>query len=437
MNAVSTTRSSILFFGPDLAAEAIPLLDDLGGKGINLCKLTVAKFPVPAGFVVTTGAYRQFVSDNRLTERIRALAESINENDVEGLERISAQIRDLFAQNPIPAALTGEILEGYRKLRGFGVEFVAIRSSATAEDLPEASFAGQQDTYLNISGEVSVLKAVKSCWGSLWTARAVAYRAKQETALEGLAMAVIVQQMARAEAAGIMFTANPVNGNDEIVINAAWGLGESIVGGNVTPDNIVADKATGQVKSITVSEKTVMTAATETGTEEIEVEGTRRNARVLDDVAVKRLVEFGCRIEQHFGAPQDIEWAIVSGGHFSMLQSRPIRGLEVIRDIAAGRQDEILRLRAMAGDRKCVWVTHNLGETLPAPTPLTWDIVRHFMTGNGGFGVSTRTSATARPKKFVKKVSLSLSVAESMLTRIASPSCFGKASHWFTISMRS
>jgi len=386
MSAASSTPSLIRFFGLGFTADTIPLLDDVGGKGINLCKLTVAKFPVPPGFVVTTEAYRQFVTDNRLGESIRALAESIDENDVEGLERISAQIRDLFAQSPIPAALEEEILEGYRKLREAGGESVAVRSSATAEDLPEATFAGQQDTYLNISGEASVMKAVKSCLGSLWTARAVAYRAKQETALEGLAMAVIVQQMARAEAAGVMFTANPVTGADEIVINAAWGLGESIVGGNVTPDNIVADKATGKVKSITVSEKTVMTAVTETGTEEIEVDASRRNARVLDDDAVKRLVEFGCRIEQHYGTPQDIEWAVIRDGQFAMLQSRPIRGLEVIRDVEAGRQDEIRRLRAMAGNTKRAWVTHNLGETLPAPTPLTWDIVRHFMTGDGGFG---------------------------------------------------
>jgi len=387
MADIATEHSRIRFFGPGFAAGGgIPPLDDVGGKGINLCKLTAAQFPVPPGFVVTTGAYRQFVADNGLLESIRTLAGSIDGNDVKGLESISAQIRALFAENPIPAALEEEILGGYRKLRDACGESVAVRSSATAEDLPEATFAGQQDTYLNISGEAAMLKAVKSCWGSLWTARAIAYRAKQGTALEGLAMAVIVQQMAHAEAAGVMFTANPVTGADDIVINAAWGLGESIVGGNVTPDYIVADKATGNVKSITVSDKTVMTAATGTGTEEVEVDARRRNARVLDDDAVRRLVEFGCRIEQHYGAPQDIEWAVIPGGRFAMLQSRPIRGLEVIRDVEAGRQDEIRRLRALAGNTRRAWVTHNLGETLPAPTPLTWDIVSHFMSGNGGFG---------------------------------------------------
>ncbi|MEI6082703.1 MAG: PEP/pyruvate-binding domain-containing protein [Verrucomicrobiota bacterium] len=387
MSVAPSSLPHIRFFGLGFTADAIPELDDVGGKGINLCKLTVAKFPVPPGFLVTTEAYRQFVSENHMGERVRAIAESIDENDVEELERLSASIREIFAQNPIPKALEEEILTAYRQLCSAGSDRVAVRSSATAEDLPEATFAGQQDTYLNISGEASVLKHVKSCWGSLWTARAVAYRAKQETSMDGLAMAVVVQQMARAEAAGVMFTANPVTGaKDEIVINAAWGLGESIVGGNVTPDNIVVDKPTLKIKAITVAEKTVMTATTETGTVETEVSATMRKARVLDDDAVARLAELGRRIEQHYGTAQDIEWAVIAGGQFAMLQARPIRGLDVIEDTAVGRQEEINRLRAVAGANRRVWVTHNLGETLPSPTPLTWDIIRGFMSGNGGFG---------------------------------------------------
>ena len=387
MNSDPSKLPHIRFFGLGFSADAIPELDDVGGKGINLCKLTVAKFPVPPGFVITTEAYRRFVGDNHMGERVRALAESIDENNNEELERLSAQIRAIFAENPIPKALEEEILTAYHKLREAGSDRVAVRSSATAEDLPEATFAGQQDTYLNISGDASVLKHVKSCWGSLWTARAVAYRAKQETSMDGLAMAVVVQQMARAEAAGVMFTANPITGaSDEIVINAAWGLGESIVGGNVTPDNIVVEKATGKVRKITVAEKTVMTSTTETGTQETAVDASMRNARVLDDAAVARLAEIGRRIELHYGAAQDIEWAVIAGGQFAMLQARPIRGLDVLEDVAVGRQEEIERLRKLAGTRRQVWVTHNLGETLPAPTPLTWDIVRGFMNGDGGFG---------------------------------------------------
>jgi pyruvate,water dikinase len=387
MNGETNNLPHIRFFGLGFTATEIPELDHVGGKGINLCKLTVAKFPVPPGFVVTTNAYCRFVEENRIGERVRAMAESIDENDVEQLERVSAQIRDLFAANPIPQAIEQEILTAYRRLCEAGSDRVAVRSSATAEDLPEATFAGQQDTYLNISGEPSVLKHVKSCWGSLWTARAVAYRAKQETSMEGLAMAVVVQQMARAEAAGVMFTANPVTGNkDEIVINAAWGLGESIVGGNVTPDNIVVDKATCKVKTIAVAEKTVMTFETADGTEEKEVDAALRNQRVLDDEAVARLAEIGRRIEQHYGSAQDIEWAVIKGGQFAMLQARPIRGLDVLDDVAVGRQEEIARLRQIAGTRRQVWVAHNLGETLPTPTPLTWDIVKEFMSGDGGFG---------------------------------------------------
>ena len=269
-----------------------------------------------------------------------------------------------------------------------GRERVAVRSSATAEDLPEASFAGQQDTYLNVRGEEPLLKAVQSCWGSLWTARAVAYRARQKTAAEGLAMAVVVQQMVMADAAGILFTANPVSGaRDEIVINAAWGLGEAVVGGEVTPDHMVVEKASGKIKELTVSEKTAMTAIAEDGTRQVALSDDRRLARVLGDEEVARLAAIGRQIELHYGSPQDIEWAMVAG-QFAVLQARPIRGLEVAGDVEAGRVAEIERLGAhlRPASRRRIWVAHNLGETLAAPTPLTWDIIRHFMSGEGGFG---------------------------------------------------
>jgi pyruvate,water dikinase len=378
--------SCIRFFGLGDSASGLPTLAELGGKGINLCKLTAAQFPVPPGFVITTKAYTRFVEENRLGGRIDRLAADMNTGNVAANEAISKQIRALFVENPPPQSLKEEILTAYRFLRDTGEQRVAVRSSATAEDLAEASFAGQQDTYLNIRGEEAVLKAVQSCWGSLWTARALAYRAKQEIAIGSLAMAVVVQQLIVADAAGIMFTANPLSGaEDEIAINAAWGLGEVIVGGGVTPDKIVVEKVSGKIKELTVSEKAAITTMTDDGTEVVALLDDRRRARVLSDDDVCRLATMGRDIESYYGTPQDIEWALVRG-QFAVLQARPIRGLEVARDVETGRAAEIQRLENLSAGRRRIWVMHNLGETLAAPTPLTWDIIRHFMSGNGGFG---------------------------------------------------
>ncbi|MGA2255376.1 MAG: PEP/pyruvate-binding domain-containing protein, partial [Thermoguttaceae bacterium] len=376
----------IRFFGLDSDAGDLPGLAEVGGKAVNLCKLTRAKLPVPPGFVVTTQAYLGFIGEDGLGARIAALAAKIEDGDAAMVETVSAQIRALLTGCPMHKSLDEEILQAYRRLRVAGGERIAVRSSATAEDLPEASFAGQQDTYLNVRGEESLLKAVQSCWASLWTARAVAYRAKQKTPAEGLAMAVVVQQMVMADAAGVLFTANPVTGaRDEVVINAAWGLGEAVVGGEVTPDRMVVEKASGRIKELTVSEKAVMTAITEDGTRQVALSDDRRLARVLGDDEVARLVAIGRQIECFYDAPQDIEWAIVAG-QFAVLQSRSIRGLEVASDVEAGRVTEIERLSAISGSRRRIWVVHNLGETLAAPTPLTWDIIRRFMSGEGGFG---------------------------------------------------
>ena len=378
--------SHIRFFGIGSDGANLPALAEVGGKGVNLCKLTQARLPVPSGFIVITRAYLEFIGHDGLGERIAELASSVVGGDAAVIETVSSQIRALLAEQPMPQSLAEEILLAYRRLCAAGGDRVAVRSSATAEDLPEASFAGQQDTYLNVGGEQPLLKAVQSCWGSLWTARAVAYRAWQKTAAEGLAMAVVVQHMVMADAAGVLFTANPVSGDrDEIVINAAWGLGEAVVGGEVTPDHLIVEKASGKIKELTVAEKAAMTAITEEGTRQVALCDERRNARVLDDDEVARLAAIGRQIELHYGAPQDIEWA-VRGGQFAVLQARPIRGLEVVGDVEPGRLAEIERLGALSTGRRRIWVAHNLGETLSAPTPLTWDIVRRFMSGTGGFG---------------------------------------------------
>ncbi|MGQ9661340.1 MAG: PEP/pyruvate-binding domain-containing protein [Kiritimatiellia bacterium] len=407
------TGSLIQFFGiPQQEPSAFAVsLSLLGGKGVNLCELTRAGFPVPPGFVVTTVAYRRFVEENRLAEKIDELIAQINFRDPNSLEEISARIRALFASGRIPSDVASAIVAAYESLkRSTAAERVAVRSSATAEDLPGASFAGQQDTYLNVHGNERVLDAVKSCWGSLWTARAMGYRWQQDIPKEGLALAVVVQKMVMANAAGVMFTANPVSGaRGEIVINAAWGLGEAIVGGKVTPDRIVVDKVSGTIKDVQISEKTVMTAAGTHGTIERELTDELRHRRVLDDAQVGRLAQLGRSIESHYRSPQDIEWCLC-GQDFFIVQARPITALpEDPEAVEKYRQSEIERLKKLAAGKRRVWVKHNLNEVLPLPTPLTWDIVGQFMTGNGGFGrmyqmLGYRPSKEVRDEGFLELI---------------------------------
>ena len=220
------------------------------------------------------------------------------------------QLADSSLKPPSQTIITHAIKGAYLTLDTSHLTLpVAVRSSATAEDLPEASFAGQQETFLNIRGEENLLDAVKKCWASLWTARAIAYRIKNNIDQNTVALAVVVQEMVDAEAAGILFTANPINGHrDEMVINAAWGLGEAIVGGLVSPDTIVADKATGKVKTYDVAEKTVITVQTEKGTREDPLDDARRRSKVMNEADVVELVNIARRIESFYGKPQDIEW---------------------------------------------------------------------------------------------------------------------------------
>jgi pyruvate,water dikinase len=304
-------------------------LEEVGGKGLSLAKMLNARFPVPNGFHITTEAYRRFVTANGLQPGILAALRDVGAALPASLESASATIAGLFAAASIPVELAAAITGAYAGLSGDqsgAVERkpVAVRSSATAEDLPEASFAGQQDSFLNICGHEALLEAVKKCWASLWTARAIAYRVKNNIDQESVALAVIVQQMVDAEASGVLFTANPVNGHrDEVVINAAWGLGEAIVGGLVSPDTIIADKATGKVRKMDVSEKSVITVKTDRGTRLEPLIDARRRSSVMNAEQIGKLVDLARKIENFQGAPQDIEWCR-AGGEFYILQSRPI-----------------------------------------------------------------------------------------------------------------
>ena len=297
-------------------------IDQAGGKAANLGEVTRAGLPVPPGFVVLTEAYRAYVAEQQLVDQITALA--VASEDRAGYDDASAQIRDLFGDE-VSDTLRTEIAEAYAAL-GKDVP-VAVRSSATAEDLPEASFAGQQDTYLNVRGLDDLLVAVRDCWASLWTARAMAYRARQGIDPATVSLAVVVQQMVEAESAGVMFTANPSNGRrDETVISAAWGLGESVVSGAVNTDNIVVRTPDGTVLSNEIAEKAVMTVYAEQRTQERPVPADQRKRPVLSEAEAAELAAYGTRIENHYGAPQDIEWAR-KDGKFWILQARPITAL--------------------------------------------------------------------------------------------------------------
>ncbi len=302
------------------------ILETVGGKGASLSRMVNAGLPVPVGFHITTEAYWLFVKENGLQRDILKAIDAVDATIPETLEAASKTIRELFVRAPIPLELANELMQAYDKLPG-SAPAVAVRSSATAEDLPEASFAGQQDTYLNVIGPDVVLEAVRKCWASLWTARAIGYRARRGIPAESVALAVVVQTLVPAEAAGILFTANPLNGRrDQMVINASWGLGESVVGGLVTPDTLTLEKSTGVVIKRETAEKTIQTVRIEGGTKEMPVPETLRRAPVLSDNKAAELAHLGEQIETLYGMPMDIEWTLADG-KFAIVQARPVTAL--------------------------------------------------------------------------------------------------------------
>ena len=262
-------------------------LERVGGKGASLARLAAAGLPVPPGFHITTAAYRRFVTENHLTEPILAAVAGARVEDPGSLERASEQIQSLFAAGTMPADLAALCRQWHGRL-GADDPAVAVRSSATAEDLPEMSFAGQQETYLNVRGD-HVLEAVVRCWASLWTARALGYRARLGIRPAEVAIAVVVQELVPADVAGVLFTANPLTGaRDQVVINAAWGLGEAIVGGKVTPDTYVVNRQTDAIESREIADKEVMTVRLSAGTQEEAVPDERRKQPALEPAQVDR-----------------------------------------------------------------------------------------------------------------------------------------------------
>jgi phosphohistidine swiveling domain-containing protein len=298
-----------------------------GGKAANLGELVRAGFPVPAGFCVTTAVYDLVAADAGLGPTLDALAGTQPE-DTARLAGLAREARSYLSDASVPDFIGQAIAEAYQGLGDGKPVPVAVRSSATAEDLPQASFAGQQDTYLNVVGVESVLDAVRRCWASLWTDRAVSYRATNGIDPHSVRLAVAVQQMVDASVAGVLFTANPVTGKRrQAVIDASPGLGEAVVSGMVNPDHFVANTATGEIVERRLGDKRVaVMAGSSSGTERVELDVGEDRAS-LSDGQVLALARLGERVEEHYGMPQDTEWAIDDDGGIWLLQARPITTL--------------------------------------------------------------------------------------------------------------
>ena len=301
-------------------------LPRVGGKGANLGELTRAGFPVPPGFCVTTAAFRQFMETGNTAAEVYAILESLSPDDVDAVRAAGQQVRARLSTVAIPPDVAAAVVSAWQ-VQGEDNAY-AVRSSATAEDLPGASFAGQQDTYLNCRGRQSLLDNVRACWISLFTDRAILYRIKNGFSQRAVTLAVVVQQMVLPDIAGILFTADPVSGNRQILtIDAGYGLGEALVSGLVSPDLYKVDKRTRSLVSIHVADKQIaIRPRPDGGTYRESLDENTRHARVLDDDQITAIVDLGMRIEAHYGQPQDVEWCS-GAGKFYIVQARPITSL--------------------------------------------------------------------------------------------------------------
>ncbi len=370
-------------------------LEASGGKGANLARLARAGFCVPPGFIVTTQAYRDYVSGNQMADWILETARAALIEDSTALDATSTAIRARFASTPLRPELAAAIRAAYGAL---GRPPVAVRSSATTEDLPDLSFAGQQDTILNVIDDAALLHAVAQCWGSLWTARAIAYRARNGVAHEDAALAVIVQQMVASEVSGVLFTANPLTGKrSETVIEATFGLGEALVSGRVEPDRYIVDVAAGRVverrigaKALSVRSRSGAGGGGGGGTVEVNEAGAGRPT--LTEAAALELARLGGRVATLCDAPQDIEWAW-AGARFHLLQARPITSLF---PLPAGLPDDGLHVLISAGAFQGM---------LDPITPLGTDVFRLVMpkaaASLGGPAADFRPSVIAAERWFL------------------------------------
>jgi pyruvate,water dikinase len=304
----------------------------LGGKNTSLGIMTMAGLPVPPGFAVTAEAYRRALSDTAVDAALARMVSELDVDDATALARVATEARATITGTPLPAWLTDQIDAAYATLSdrlGQPDLPVAVRSSATCEDQPDASFAGEHDTYLWVRSAVSVREHLLRCWASLYTERAICYRRQMHYGEDGAAMSVGVQQMVMPRSSGVAFTLNPINGDrSQVAIDASWGLGEAVVSGSVTPDNFLVDKVMGEITSRVISDKTVEHVLD--GADHVverEVEEERRTVPSITDEEVRAVAALARRAEKYYGKPQDVEWAIdpalPNDANVLLLQSRP------------------------------------------------------------------------------------------------------------------
>lgn len=305
--------------------------DRVGGKNASLGSMITAGLPVPPGFAVTTDAYESLRAQPDLVAMVRGALDPLDVSDSRMLAKVGAEIREAILSRPIGDDIDRAIRAAYAELSGrCGSDAigVAVRSSATAEDLPDASFAGQQDTYLWISGADDVVEHVRRCWASIFTDRAIAYREQFGYDYRQISMSVGVQKMVDPRAAGVAFTLNPSTGDrSQVAIDASWGLGESVVSGEVTPDNFVVDKVLREVVDRTISDKAIEHRLVDGCVSVCEVEADRRDVPCLTDAEICAVAAMARRAEKHYGRPQDVEWALdrdlPDGENVILLQARP------------------------------------------------------------------------------------------------------------------
>ncbi len=298
-------------------------VDVAGGKGASLGEMTQAGIPVPPGFVVLAPAFDRFLAETDLSQEVAAELDKVNYEDVSSVERASRVIHDLIHDAKMPIDLEQDILDSFKVL---DAEFVAVRSSATAEDSSIASWAGELESYLNTT-EATLLDNVKRCWASLFTPRAIVYRNEKGMLKTHVSVAVVVQKMVQSEVAGISFTVHPVTKDpNQMIIEACWGLGEFIVGGRVTPDSYVIDKRDGSLIDVNVSEQETMLVKSGQGNEEVPVPAEKKDSQKIDGKQINELGKICTDIEKHYGFPCDIEWGM-EAGKFYVVQSRPITTL--------------------------------------------------------------------------------------------------------------
>ena len=298
----------------------------VGGKGGSLGELTRAGITVPAGFVVCTSAFESFLAELEKEVPIRSRVAALNLHDLNGIRLLSKDVRARIRAASLPSDLCAEIVAAHAELCGAKPQIpLAVRSSATTEDAEDASFAGLQDTYLWVMSSADILKNVLSCWASLYSVPSLAYRLKGEVPEGGVSIAVVVQQMVDARTAGVMFTRSPLTGDRSVItIEATWGLGSAMVGGEVTPDRFVIAKITGEVSVREISDKQIQhVPAAEGGVKKVTTPEKLRRAPSLNDQELTELKEIARKVERHYGRPQDIEWAIDHSGQVHLLQSRP------------------------------------------------------------------------------------------------------------------